>query len=80
MTTAALDTLTPELFDIVLEGLELEDIRQLRLANKKTCSRATQDHFLSSFARKEVKLTRSGLEAFANATSQGRRLGCLVQI
>jgi hypothetical protein len=79
MTTAALDTLTPELFDIVLEGLELEDIRQLRLANKETCSRATQDHFLSSFARKEVKLTRSGLEAFANVTSQGRRLGCLVQ-
>jgi hypothetical protein len=79
MTTAALDTLTPELFDIVLEGLELEDIRQLRLANKETCSRATQDHFLSSYARKEVKLTRSGLEAFANVTSQGQRLGGLVQ-
>jgi hypothetical protein len=79
MTTAALDTLTPELFDIVLEGLELEDIRQLRLANKETCSRATQDRFLSSFARKEVNLTRPGLEAFANMTSQGRRLGCLVE-
>jgi hypothetical protein len=64
MTTATLDTLTPELFDIVLETLQLEDIRQLRLANKETCSRATQDRFLSSFARKEVKLTRSGLEAY----------------
>jgi hypothetical protein len=79
MTTATLDTLTPELFDIVLETLELEDIRQLRLANKETCSRATQDRFLSSFARKEVKLTRSGLEAFAHMTSQGSRLGCMVR-
>jgi hypothetical protein len=79
MTIATLDTLTPELFDIVLETLELGDIRQLRLANKETCSRATQDRFLASFARKEVKLTRSGLEAFAHMTSQGRRLGCLVQ-
>jgi hypothetical protein len=79
MTTATLDTLTPELFDIVLETLQLEDIRQLRLANKETCSRATQDRFLSSFARKEVKLTRSGLEAFAHVTSQGSRLGCLVR-
>lgn len=79
MSSARLDTLILELFDIVLQGLSLDDIRQLRLVSKETCARATRDHFHSSLLWKNVDLTQAGLEAFAHMTSQGRRLGCLVR-
>ena len=79
MSSARLDVLTPELFDIVLRDLELDDIRQLRLVSKETCARATQDRFLSSLRSKNVDLTQSGLQYFAHMTSHGQRLGCLVR-
>lgn len=79
MSSAKLDTLTPELFDIVLRDLGLDDIRQLRLVNRETCARATQDRFLSSLMRKNVYLTQAGLESFAFMTTRGQRLGCLVR-
>lgn len=79
MSPARLDALALELFDIVLQDLSLDDIRQLRLISKETCARATRDRFHSSLLRKIVDLTQAGLEAFAHMTSQGKRLGCLVR-
>lgn len=79
MSSAKLDALTPELFDIVLQDLGLDDIRQLRLVNKETCARATRDRFLSCTTRKRVEITPAGLETFTLMTSQGYRLGCSVR-
>lgn len=79
MTATNLDALTPELFEMAIQHLGLEDIRHLRLVSRETCFRATQDRFISFFARKNVELTQSGLEEFAHMTSQGRSLGCLVR-
>jgi hypothetical protein len=79
MSSARLDALTPDLFDIVLQDLRLNDIRQLRLVSKETCARATQDRFLSITARKSVKITPEGLDTFARMTSQGYRLGYSVK-
>jgi hypothetical protein len=79
MSSAKLDALTPELFDIVLQDFELDDIQRLRLVNKVTCARAAQDRFISSLRSKNVDLTQSGLESFAHMTSHGQCLGCLVR-
>lgn len=76
MSSARLDVLTLELFDIVLQDLQLDDIRQLRLVSRETCARATRDRFLSFTARKRVEITPTGLEKFVRMTSQGYRLGC----
>jgi len=79
MSSAKLDALTPELFDIVLQDLGLDEIRNLRLVNKETCARATQERFLSFTARKRVEITPTGLDTFARMASQGCRLGRSVQ-
>jgi len=79
MSAARLDVLTLELFDIVLQDLELDNIRQLHLVSKKTCAKASRDRFLSFTAWKRVELTPTGLGEFARMTSQGRRLGCSVR-
>lgn len=79
MSAARLDVLTLELFDIVLQDLELDDIRQLRLVSKGTCARATRGRFPASLRSKNVDLTQAGLQSFARMTSQGQRLGCLVR-
>jgi hypothetical protein len=77
--TAALEALTPELFEIVLQYLEIDDVQQLRLVSRETCFRATQDRYVSFAARNCVELTPTGLKAFARMTSQGCRLGYSVQ-
>lgn len=79
MSSARLDVLTLELFDIVLEVLKLDDIRQLRLVSKETCAKVSRDRFLSFTAWKRVELTPTGLGEFARMTSHGFRVGCSVR-
>ena len=61
------------------EYLDLDDLRNLRMVSKAVAFKATQNHFTSHSSRKRVDLTRLGLQAFVQATSQGARLGCGVR-
>jgi hypothetical protein len=79
MSAARLDTLTNELFENTVECLDLQDLRNLRMVSKAVAYKATQNHFASYFSCKRVDLTRPGLQAFFQATSQGARLGCRVR-
>ena len=78
MSAARLDSLTNELFENMAECLDLEDLRNLRMVSKAVAFKGTQNHFVSYYFRKKVDLTRSGLQAFVQVTSQGARLGCRV--
>jgi hypothetical protein len=79
MSAAHLDSLAHELFENMVECLGLNDLQNLRMVRKAVASKATQSHFTSYFSRKKICLTRSGLQAFVQATSQGTRLGCRVR-
>jgi hypothetical protein len=75
MSATRLDSLTNELFENMLERLDLQDVRNLRVVSKEVAYKATQNHFASYFSCQRVDLTRSGLQAFAQVTCQGARLG-----
>jgi hypothetical protein len=79
MSAARLNALTNELFENVIECLDLEGLRNLRMVSKAVAFQATQNHFASYCSRKRVDLTRPGLQAFVQETSQGARLGCRVR-
>lgn len=79
MTAARLDSLTNELFEDMVEYLDLADLRNLRMASKVLSFKVTQNHFASYFLHKKIDLTQLGLQAFVQATSQGARLGCRVR-
>jgi hypothetical protein len=79
MSAARLDSLTNELFENMVECLDLNDLRNLRMVSKAVAFKTTQNHFASYFSRKKVDLTRPGLQAFVRETSQGTRLGCRVR-
>lgn len=49
------------------------------MVSKEVAYKATQNHFASYFSCQRVDLTRSGLQAFAQVTCQGARLGCRVR-
>jgi hypothetical protein len=49
------------------------------MVSKAVAFKTTQNHFASYFSCKKVDLTRPGLQAFVQATSQGARLGCRVR-
>ena len=79
MNPTTLEVLTLELFEMVLQYLELDDLQQLRLVSRETCLRTTRDRFLSFTARQRVELTPTDLKHFALMTSQGCRVGCSVR-
>lgn len=79
MSAARLDALTNELFENMAECLDLDDLRNLRLVSRAVAFKTTQNHFESYFSRKQVNISGQGLQAFAQATSQGNRLACLVR-
>lgn len=78
MGTASLQSLSNELFEQVVQRLDLHDIRNVRLANRSTALRAAQNTYRSFFRHKHVDLRRGTLQSFVNATSQNG-VGCLVE-
>ncbi|KAF2167030.1 hypothetical protein M409DRAFT_54245 [Zasmidium cellare ATCC 36951] len=78
MAAAGLECLTSELFEMIVQRLDLSNVRNLRLVCRNVAFKATQDTYRQFFRVKHVDLTRPGLETFAQLTSSGG-LGCLVE-
>ncbi|KAF2168043.1 hypothetical protein M409DRAFT_21489 [Zasmidium cellare ATCC 36951] len=78
MGAASLESLTNELFEHVVQHLDLNDIRNLRLASRSTAFKAAQDTYRTFFQMKHVELRRENLEKFVRITAQGG-MGCLVE-
>jgi hypothetical protein len=71
-----LDDLPNELFENIVQRLDLSDIYNLRLSSRLLASMATQHHFKSFFRKKRVNLDERSLTTFAHATQPA---GCLVE-
>ncbi|KAK4501476.1 hypothetical protein PRZ48_007285 [Zasmidium cellare] len=78
MNSSHLESLSNEIFEWVVSYLNLDDIRNLRLASRSTAYKGSQDTFKSFFKSKHVDLTRTDLSSFVRLTSQNG-LGCLVE-
>lgn len=78
MSPQNLESLTNELFEQIVGSLSLDDIKNLRLVNRSTAYKTTQDTFRSFFRRKAVDLRAQNLENLVHATSENR-LGTLVE-
>jgi hypothetical protein len=71
-----LDDLPNELFENIVQRLDLSDIYNLRSSSRLLASKATQHHFKSFFRMKQVALDERSLKYFAHATQPA---GCLVE-
>ncbi|KAF2170819.1 hypothetical protein M409DRAFT_18792 [Zasmidium cellare ATCC 36951] len=78
MNSLSLESLTNELFEYVVSYLQLNDIKNLRLASRSTAYKGTQDTFRSFFRAKHVDLIKSDLSSFVRLTSHNG-LGCRVE-
>jgi hypothetical protein len=74
--TPVLDDLPNELFEGIVQWLDLSDIYNLRSSSRLLASKATQHHFKSFFRMKQVDLDERSLTYFAHATQPA---GCLVE-
>lgn len=63
-----LDDLPNELFESVVQQLDLSDICNLRSGSRQLGSKSTQTHFKSFFRRKRVELNQHALTKFMQAT------------
>jgi hypothetical protein len=70
------DDLPNELFEHIVQRLDLSDIYNLRLSSRLLASKATQHHFKSFFRKKQVNLDERSLIHFAHATQPA---GCDVE-
>jgi hypothetical protein len=73
-----LDDLPNELFERIVQLLDLRDIFNLRFSSRLLASKATQRHFKSFFRTKHVHLEESSLAKFVQAAKSGG-LFCLVE-
>lgn len=67
-----------EIFEQIVQLLDFEDILSLRRVSRAVIAKATQNHFKSYFRTKHVKITRTSLQAFVEATRPGG-FACSVQ-
>lgn len=67
---ASLESLAQEIFDIILEDLEIFHICNLRLTSQRIYHLATQDKFKRSCASKWVPLTEAGLSRFRSVVQR----------
>ena len=74
----ALDSLPNELFEQVVQDLDLLDICSLRCGSRQLASKSTQTHFKSFFRKKHVYLDENSLTDFVQAT-QISKLCCRVE-
>lgn len=58
----------PEMFSIIMNGMNLADIQSLRLTSTELRHLATQDHFNSCFRKKKVYLTKAWVQHFLDWT------------
>jgi hypothetical protein len=73
-----LEDLPSELFERIVQHLDLPSICNLRLGCRLLASKATQRHFKSIFRQKHVDLDERPLINFVHVTQPGG-LGCLVE-
>ncbi|KAF1826665.1 uncharacterized protein K489DRAFT_122284 [Dissoconium aciculare CBS 342.82] len=69
MEATCLKGLSNELFEWIVENLDLESVRNLRLVSREISHKATQRTFASFFQTTRIVLSRESLEAFARVTS-----------
>jgi hypothetical protein len=62
--TPVLEDLPTELFEGIVQQLDLSDIYNLRLSSRLLASKATQHHFKSFFRKKRVNLDERSLTTF----------------
>jgi hypothetical protein len=67
-----LDDLPNELFEHIVQHLNLPDICNLRSGSRQLASKSTQTHFKSFFRRKHVDLSQHSLDKFARATQASK--------
>jgi hypothetical protein len=73
-----LNDLPNELFERIVQQLDLFDTCNLRLSSRLLASKATQRHFKSFFRRKHVDLDERSLTNFVHANKPDG-FGCLVE-
>ena len=78
MATSPIESLPPEIFEIINALLSLQDLCNVRLVSRSMASKATQDKFGSFVRSLSVELTRPALETLAALTAEGR-IGCFVE-
>jgi hypothetical protein len=69
MEPSSLEGLSNELFEYVVQELDLRSICNLRLVNRQVAHKATQRTFCSLFERIRIRLSKDSLEAAARVTT-----------
>jgi hypothetical protein len=69
MVLQSLETLSNELFELIVQNLDLASICSLRLVGQEMAHKTTQRTFISFFQAARIILSRDSLENFVRATS-----------
>lgn len=78
MMAPTLDDLPNELFEYVVQLLDLSDICNLRSGSRQLAFKSTQTHFKSFFSRRRVYLNQHSLDKFVQATDVSK-LCCRIE-
>jgi hypothetical protein len=74
MSATRLDSLTNELFENMVERLDLQDLRNLRMVSKAAAFKATQHHFASYFETLDPNLEIAAISQWKSRQSYMRHL------
>jgi hypothetical protein len=74
MSATRLDSLTNELFENMVERLDLQDLRNLRMVSKAVAFKATQHHFASYFETLDPNLEIAAISQWKSRQSYMRHL------